>query len=130
MPEGPLGGPRPFVSDKRTILVLIGFDEAEPPNDVQLRVQEAVNREINKVLIDHGANIKATRQTVNLTVQRNPTPEQRNALGPGILHVEQFDIKTELSEVSMKAVNKIHNLVVDKVNELGFNIVGTETTVT
>lgn len=129
MPEGPLGGPRPFSNDKRTILVLIGIDGPEPPNDVQLSLQESINTTVNQALIDKGADIEVTRQTVNLTVAENPTREQRNALGPGVLHVQQFDVETELSEVSQGLINAVHNTVVDEVRDLGFNITGTETTI-
>jgi len=129
MAEGPLGANRPFVNDKRTILVLVGVDGPEPPNDIQLDLQEVLNQEVNQALINAGADIQITRQTVNLTVNGNPTEEQRSALGPGVLHVQQYDISTELEEVSQGLVNATHNTVVDKVQELGFNITGTKTTV-
>lgn len=129
MSEGPLGGPRPFSKDKRTILVLVGIDGPAPPNNVQLSAQAAVNQTVNQALIDKGADIKITRQTVNLTVQENPSGEQRDALGGATLHVQQYDIKTELEEVSQALVNATHNTVVDEVRNLGFNITGTETTI-
>ena len=129
MAEGPFGFSRPIVSDKRTILVLVGVDGPEPPNDIQLDLQELLNQEVNQALINAGADIQLSRQTVNLTVEPNPSKEQRSALGPGVIHVQQYDISTELEEVSQGLVNATHNTVIDKVNELGFNITGTETTV-
>lgn len=129
MPEGPLGGPRPFGKDKRTILVLVGIDGPAPPPDIRLDAQETINTTVNQALINKGADIEVTRQTVNLTVEENPTPEQRQTLGNGVLHVQQYDVKTELEEVSQSLVNATHNTVVDKLNELGFNVTGTETTI-
>lgn len=129
MPRGPLGGPRPFTRDKKTILVLIGANGPAPPDDVQLSAQEVVNAIVNRALIERGAKISLERQTVNLTVSSNPTPEQREAVGPGILHVQQYDISTELEEVSQGLINAIHNTVVEEVENLGFEIEGTKTTV-
>lgn len=129
MPTGPFGRRRPFVSDKRTILVLIGVDGSSPPNNIQLDLENTINSTINKALINAGANIKVTRDTVNLTVEDNPTQQQIDALGGRVIHVQQFDIKTELEEVSQTLVNAVHNTVVDKLTELGFNVEGTKTTV-
>lgn len=129
MTEGPFGGPRPFISDTKTIIVLLGIDEPAPPNDIQISTEETINTTINKALIDKGANISISRSTVKLTVGENPTREQRETVGPGILHVQQFDIDTELEEISQDLINAVHNTVVEKMNELGYNIVGTKTTV-
>jgi hypothetical protein len=129
MPKGPLGGPRPLTKDKRTVLVLVGIDGPAPPKDLRVNLQETVNTRVNERFINAGANIKATRQTVNLTLSENPTTEQRSALGARTIHVQQFGIKTGMSEVSQGLVNALHNIVVEKVTELGFNIVGTKTTI-
>lgn len=130
MSEGPFGGPRPFIRDKRTIIVLLGIDDTTPPPPVQFDLRESINGTINQTLIDAGANINKTRSTVDLTVNQQPTQEQIDVLGSKTLHVQQYDVKTELNEVSQELVNLIHNTVVERVAELGFNIIGAETTVT
>lgn len=129
MTEGPLGGPRPFAREEKTITVLIGVDGREPPNNLQLSAQEVVNTAINQALIDAGADIEVTRQTVNLTVRGNPTQEQINELGPRTQHVQQYDVKTELKEVDQGLINAVHNTVLDEVEDLGFFITGAKTTV-
>lgn len=129
MTEGPFGGPRPFARKEKTITVLIGVDGREPPNNLQLSAQEVVNTAINQALIDAGADIEVTRQTVNLTVRGNPTQEQINELGPRTQHVQQYDVKTELKEVDQGLVNAVHNTVLDEVEDLGFLITSAKTTV-
>lgn len=129
MPEGPAGLPRPFVKDKRTIIILIGLAKPAPAQHIQADARDRVNRTINKILINRGAGIDIDRSTVELTVQQNPTNEQREALGHEISHVQQYDVKTEISEVSQSLVNRIHNTVVDEMSKMDFEIVGTKTTV-
>lgn len=129
MSEGPFGGPRPFLSDARSIIVLIGIDGTPPPLDIQISTREVINDTINQALIDRGADIKITRETVELTIGDPPTDEQLDVLGERTQYVQQYDIDTELDEVSQTIVNATHNTVIDKINELGFNITGTRTMV-
>lgn len=129
MPEGPLGRELFFADDNKSIIVLVGIDGPEPPTDILVSLEETVNTTVNQALIDAGADINATRETVKLTTNPNPTAEQRDKLGGATLHVQQYDVKTELEEVSMELVNATHNTVVDEVSDLGFNITGTDATV-
>jgi len=129
MVDGPLGRELRLIDDNKKILVLIGIDGPEPPRDIQISLRETVNTTINQALIDRGADIKPTRETVNLNIEKNPSSRQRDELGGATLHVQQFEIKTELEEVSQGLVNAVHNTVVDEVDNLGFNVVGTKTTV-
>jgi hypothetical protein len=130
MGKGPFGGKRPFVSNNKTIIVLLGIDGRPiKERDMRMDLQVLVNQTINQTLIDNGADIKVTRNTVSLTVGENPTKQQKNELGQRTLYVQQYDIQTELEEVSMGLVNAVHNTVIDEVEELGFNITGTSTTV-
>lgn len=129
MAKGPLGRELLLIDDNKKILVLIGIDGPEPPNDIQITLESSVNQMINAALIDRGADIDYTRNTVNLTVEPNPSAEQRELLGGATLHVQQYEVKTELDEVTQGLVNAVHNDVVDEVSDLGFNIVGTETKV-
>jgi len=128
MAEGPLGRELRLIDDNKKILVLIGIDGPAPPRDIRISLRETINTKINQALIDMGADINTNRETVNLTVEENPSRRQMQELD-GPLHVQQFEVKTELKEVSQKLVNAVHNDVVDEVNDLGFNIVGTKTTV-
>jgi len=118
-----------FADDKKNILVLLGIDGGTPPKDIQTDLEEMVNMKINTALKNAGADIDATRQTVKLTVGENPSRKQRDTLGGATLTVFQFDVKTELDEVSMSLVNATHNTIVEQVDSLGFNIEGTETKV-
>lgn len=118
-----------FADDKKNILVLLGIDGGTPPRDIQTDLEETINRKINIALQKAGADIDTTRQTVKLTVGENPSRQQRDMLGGGTLTVFQFDVKTELDEVTMGLVNAVHNTVVEEVDTLGFNIEGTETKV-
>lgn len=129
MVKGPLGREIRLLDDNRKILVLLGIDGPEPPNEVQLSLRESVNTMVNRALIERGGDIDPTRETVNLTINESPTPRQRDELGGATLHVQQFEVKTELEEVPQVLVNAVHNDVVDEVDDLGFNIVGTKTTV-
>lgn len=129
MPQGPLGGPRPFTDDNRTILVLIGIDQPEPSNNAQLSLQESVNTTINKALIRRGSGIDLTRQTANLSVEPNLSRQQEDILGASAVHAQQFNIKTELEEVNQRFINAVHNTVVEEVQNAGFNVTGTETTI-
>jgi hypothetical protein len=126
---GPFGFRGPFRSDERTILILVGVDGSAPPNSIQLNLQESVNREVNRALIKAGQDISLNTETVNLTVEPNPSKEQRDVLGPNVIHVQQYDIATELEEVSQELVNGAHNTVINKVDQLGFNIADSRTTV-
>lgn len=129
MVEGPLGGPRPLVDDKRTVLVLIGVDGPSPPNEVQMSTEETINSNVNQAIRSGGVNIDVNRDTVNLVVEQNPSSEQIQALGDKTLHVQQYGVKTELEEIPQGLINAVHNTVVEEVRSLGFNVVGTKTTV-
>lgn len=129
MANGPLGRELILVDDNKSILVLIGIDGPEPPRNVQISLRESINTVINQALIDEGADIKPVRETVNLTIQENPSRRQRDELGGNTLHVQQYEVQTELEEVSQGLVNAVHNTVVEEVDNLGFNIVGTKTKV-
>lgn len=121
MTSGPFGGPRPFTSDEKNVLVLVGIDGQHPPNDILLSLEESVRVSINQ---DISANFG-----VNLNTQERPSQAQKEALGPRLLYSMQFEVETPWEEISQKHINAIHNEVVGELNELGFNISGTKTTV-
>lgn len=129
MANGPFGGPRPFIRDKKTLLVLIGINEPAPPTRDRIEARKSVNRRINQALIDAGATISINKSTVELTVQSNPSSEQRQEFGQEIDHVQQYDIKTELDEISIDFAGRVHNTVVEELNKLNFDITGTSTMV-
>lgn len=123
---GPL---RDFIfKDDKSIIILLGIDGSTPPRDVRLTLQETVNQTINQALIDRGADIEITRETVHLTISKNPTRQQKELVG-NALYLQQYDVETDMEEVSQRLVNMVHNTVVDEVEELGFNITGVETKV-
>lgn len=124
MARGPFGGPRPFASDTKTVIVLVGVDGPEPPNDVLLSTEQVMQDTINDAFgLKHGT------LNVSVTTNPNPTSEQKDAVGDRALHVEQYDIQTPWEEIAQDEVNMIHNEAVSELNNLGFNITGTRTTV-
>lgn len=129
MVKGPLGRELIFASDNRTIIVLVGIDGPEPPNDVLIATEDVINTSINEALISRGAEISVSRQTVDLTTTDNPSRQQMNKLGQNTLHVQQYDVETELEEVSMVLVNATLNTIVDELSDLDYNITGTDATV-
>lgn len=124
MPEGPFGGPRPFASDEKNVLVLVGIDGPEPPNDVLIATQETIQTKINQAY-----DLPAGTHTVDLTTNDYLTDDQKEAVGSRALHVQQFDVKTPWEEITQEQINAVHNEVVDELNSLGYNITGTRTTV-
>lgn len=121
MGKGPFGGPRPFSRDNKKVLILIGIDGTEPPVDILMSAEELIWNKLNG-LVDEDF-------TVNLSTSSHPTSEQKQALGGSFIHVQQYEITTELEEISQGVVNAIHNEVIDVLNENGFNITDTRTTV-
>lgn len=123
MTEGPFGGPRPFVSDKKSVLVLVGLQKTEPPTDILINAESVVEIKINDVYNTPGAD------TVSLTTNDNPTDEQIEAVGNTALHIQQYEVKTPVKKITQKQINGIHNTVIEKLNELGFSVTGSRTTV-
>lgn len=124
MPEGPFGGPRPFANDTKSVIILAGVDGREPPNqillDMEQLVQDSVNRELN---LDIGTI------DVHVTSSSNPSREQRQALGERAIHIQQYDIDTPWEEITQDQINKIHEIVIDQLNDIGVNMTVTRTTV-
>lgn len=124
MTRGPLGGPRPFANDEKSVLVLIGVDGSHPPNDVLIAAETAIEVQINQEF-----GVPAESHTITLTTDSNPTRHQKDAVGDRALHIQQYEVKTPWSEIAQGHINGIHNTVVEKINNLGFNVTGTKTTV-
>lgn len=124
MTRGPLGGPRPFANDDKAVLVLIGVDGRQPPNDVLIATETALEVEVNEAF-----NLPPNSHTVTLTTNENPTAHQRDTVGRDVIHVQQYEVKTPWREITQRQINAIHNTVVEKINNLGFNVTGTKTTV-
>lgn len=124
MPRGPFGGPRPFASDRKTVLVLVGIDGQTPPSDILLSTEQAVSDNLhNKLRIPHDS------LSVAVTIEDMPTTQQIEELGQRVQHVQQFDIESPWREISQDHINGIHNDVISTLKGLGYNVEGTKTTV-
>jgi len=107
----------------RGIVTLIAGIDGEVPNrQVQISIQEMVNHRVNKEI-----NAQANKDTVTLTINENPTRDQRQILGDRVLYIAKFDVDLAPIELTQKVVNSTHNTVVDVLKESGFNISGTAT---
>lgn len=104
------------------ITVIIGIDGEAPPRDVQVSVEDLVNRQVNKE-----AELPIGRDSVTLTINENPTQDQRSILGDRVIHIEKFDIDIGREKLDQSMVNGAHNTVVDVLNGNGFNVTGTAT---
>lgn len=124
MPEGPLGGPRPFARDRKRVLVLVGIDGPEPPVDVLTSVETLIQDKVNR-----GIGFEMNEASVSVTTSSSPTNEQKEALGPRTIHVQQYEVKTIWEEITQRQINAVHNTVVEIMNDTGFNITGAKTTV-
>lgn len=124
MPQGPFGGPRPFSSNRKTVIVLVGVDGTQPPNQILLDMEQLVQDRINRVL-----DLKPGTLRVAVTSNPNPTPDQVLALGPNTLHVQQYDVETPWEEITQDQINGVHNEVIRQLNDVGTNITDTKTTV-
>lgn len=120
-PSGPLGGPRPFVKDNRTVMVLIGINGHEPDNNILRDLERLVTMEVSD---DVSQPI-----TVNLTTTSQPTPQQKQEWGVPIKHIQQYDVTVPWKKISQKQINGIHNDVMSVISEFSSNIVGTKTEV-
>lgn len=124
MPEGPFGGPRPFAVDRKTVLVLVGIDGPEPPRDVLQSAEQLVEDRINRSL-----GLKLGTLTVAVTSNENPTREQRRVFGGRIQHAQQYDVQTPWKEITKEQIANVEHEVRQQLEDVQFNIVGTETTV-
>lgn len=124
MARGPLGGPRPFARDTKNVLVLVGIDGPEPPNQILLDIEQLVEDSINKAL-----ELKVGALNVSVTSNDNPTPDQILALGEKTIHVQQYDVETPWKEITQDQINGVHSEVIKQLNDVGTNITGTKTTV-
>lgn len=124
MARGPFGGPRPFSSNRKTVIVLVGVDGTQPPNQILLDMEQLVQDRINRVL-----DLKPGTLRVAVTSNPNPTPDQILALGSNTLHVQQYDVETPWEEITQDQINGVHNEVIRQLNDVGTNITDTKTTV-
>lgn len=124
MPEGPLGGPRPFASDKKTILVLIGVDGSRPPQHLALDLEQLVS---DKMHASMGKPLNTL--DVSLTIEESLSRRQRAELGEDAIHAQQYDIQSPWEEITQARVDAMHNGIVDIVREQNFKITGTKTTI-
>lgn len=110
-----------FKTSDSIVTVIAGIDGSVPPNNIQKDIREAVNIKVNRAHPDFTAG----RDSVDLNTIENPSPEQREVLGGAVLYVMQFDVNLGDRDVDQDVLNAAHNEVIDKLNELGFNISGT-----
>lgn len=114
----------PFVGTGDKIIVAVGIDGPEPPMRIQRDMREAISTVVNR-----GLDLEVGRGSVKLTIKENPSEEDRRELGGATLHVQQYDIDPGDREVDGELVNATHNSIVERLDELQFNVVGTKTTV-
>lgn len=124
MVEGPFGGPRPFASDRKTVIVLAGIDGELPPPDIRVNLQQLMEDRINRAF-----DLELGSLSVALTTNRNPSRQQKELLGMRTLHLQQYDVETPWKEITKEKVSNIEFEVKDQIRDMNFNLVGTQTTV-
>lgn len=106
------------------VAILVGVDNPVPPRKVQNSTQDAVNEEIEEVF-DFGKD----ERRVSLTVIHNVGSTAKEKFGEDVRYVQQYDILTSWDEVSDDELESVESVVANKVEELNFDIVGTESNV-
>lgn len=106
----------------KIITVIVGIGGESPPRNIQISIEELANSQVNKETA-----LPIGRDSVALTINENPTREQRSVLGDRVLHIQKFDVDIAREELDQDLVNAVHNMVVDAIDENGFNISGTAT---
>lgn len=125
MPEGPFGGPRPFASNRKTVIVLVGIDGPEPPPHILTDMQTLVEDRMNRSL-----GLRLGTLNVSLTTRAHPTREEIEAMGDQtILHLQQYDVETPWKEISREQINNVRQEVVSQLRDTGANVVATRVTV-
>jgi hypothetical protein len=111
-----------FESFDKILTVIVGIDGTPPPREIQLDMRESLNIKVNDT-----AGYSQTRDSVTLTVDENPTRDERGFIGEHTQYLAKFDIELKDTELNQDIVNAAHNTVVDLMKDLGFNVTGTAT---
>ena len=123
MPDGPFGGPRPFISDTRTVTITIGIDGEEPPRDVAQDIEGLLENELISYSEYGFTDVPTTFQ------HWRATEEDRERLEKQILTVFQFEIDTGKKEIETWVVEEMGRVARRTLDDHGFNTHGVHTIV-
>lgn len=121
MTEGPFGGPRPFATDEKAVVVIVGIDGPALPRGHQIDLEAVLEQPVIQVTDKNYGD-----ESISLTTYDNPTEEHRKHLGGRTLSVIEVTVETGMDELDGTTVESVEKAVVDKLTELAFNVEGTE----
>lgn len=125
MVSGPLGRELILVDDDKNVLVLLGIDGGVVERSRRNVLEDTVESDvIDKANEGHNKFIKEVNLTVNTDISKPLSQKLNDAR-----YLQQYEVQTSLEEMPQPIVNAIHNTVVEVVDDLGYNITGTRTTI-